>query len=166
MTEVSRPRADRLRAPALPLLIAAGCGCLLALAGCTRHPAAPVAASTSTVGALQKTDLVVGTGAEAVPHQYVTVHYTGWLYDESKPDQKGTQFDSSVGGQPFQFMLGEGQVITGWDQGVQGMKVGGKRRLVIPAELGYGAAGAGGVIPPGATLLFDVELIDVGSLDK
>ena len=92
----------------------------------------------------------------------VTVHYSGWLYDPSKPQGKGTKFDSSKDrGQTFQFGLGRGMVIQGWDQGVEGMKVGGNRTLIIPPDLGYGSRGAGGVIPPNATLLFDVELINV-----
>ena len=113
---------------------------------------------------LIKTDVKVGTGAEAVAGQTVTVHYTGWLYDAAKPDKKGTKFDSSRDGTggPFAFGLGKGQVIRGWDDGVAGMKVGGQRTLTIPASMGYGASGAGGgVIPPNATLLFDVELLDV-----
>jgi FKBP-type peptidyl-prolyl cis-trans isomerase FkpA len=109
---------------------------------------------------LQKIDTVVGKGKEAVAGKTVVVHYTGWLYAPKAPKQRGQQFDSSVGGQPFTFPLGMGGVIKGWDQGVAGMKVGGKRTLVIPSELGYGARGAG-PIPPGATLLFDVELLDV-----
>jgi peptidylprolyl isomerase/FKBP-type peptidyl-prolyl cis-trans isomerase FkpA len=105
---------------------------------------------------LQIEDLVVGTGAEAVGGQNVTVHYTGWLTD-------GTQFDSSLDrGEPFVFPLGGGRVIQGWDQGVAGMKIGGKRKLTIPPELGYGARGAGGAIPPNATLVFEVELLEVG----
>jgi FKBP-type peptidyl-prolyl cis-trans isomerase len=90
------------------------------------------------------------------------VHYTGWLYDPSKADGKGKKFDSSVDrGQPFGFPLGAGRVIAGWDKGVAGMKVGGKRTLVIPSEMGYGSRGAGGVIPPNAALMFDVELLGV-----
>ena len=108
---------------------------------------------------LQKIDTVVGKGKEAVAGKTVVVHYTGWLYAPKAPKQRGQQFDSSVGGEPFTFPLGMGGVIKGWDQGVAGMKVGGKRTLVIPAELGYGQRGAG-PIPPGATLLFDVELLD------
>jgi peptidylprolyl isomerase/FKBP-type peptidyl-prolyl cis-trans isomerase FkpA len=101
-------------------------------------------------------DLVVGTGAEAASGQKVTVHYTGWLTN-------GTKFDSSKDRRdPFVFNLGRGQVINGWDQGVQGMKFGGKRKLTIPPEMGYGARGAGGVIPPNATLVFEVELLAVG----
>ena len=110
---------------------------------------------------LKKIDVVVGTGAEARPGM-VKVHYTGWLHDPSQPDGHGRKFDSSVDrGQPFTFLLGAGQVIRGWDDGVAGMKVGGKRTLLIPADLGYGSNGAGGVIPPGASLVFDVELLDV-----
>ena len=109
-----------------------------------------------------KNDTKVGAGTEAAAGTNVTVHYTGWLYDEAKPDHKGQKFDSSRdGNQPFTFRLGAGQVIRGWDEGVAGMKVGGTRTLVIPSELGYGARGAGGAIPPNATLLFDVELLDV-----
>jgi FKBP-type peptidyl-prolyl cis-trans isomerase len=104
---------------------------------------------------LTYTDLVVGTGAEAKAGQTAVVHYTGWLMD-------GTKFDSSKDrGQPFSFPLGGGRVIRGWDEGVAGMKVGGKRELIIPPELGYGARGAGGVIPPNATLKFEVELLDL-----
>ena len=111
---------------------------------------------------LIKTDTKVGTGKEAVNNKLVIVHYTGWLYDPKAPKNRGTKFDSSVDrGQPFDFMLGAGQVIKGWDQGVAGMKVGGHRTLIIPSEMGYGARGAGGAIPPNATLMFDVELLDV-----
>ena len=114
------------------------------------------------VSELIKTDTVAGEGAEAQAGMQVVVHYTGWLYDESAPDNKGSKFDSSRDrGMPFDFSLGAGRVIKGWDQGVAGMKVGGQRTLVIPPELGYGARGAGGVIPPNATLVFDVELLDV-----
>jgi FKBP-type peptidyl-prolyl cis-trans isomerase FkpA len=109
----------------------------------------------TTSSGLTYVDEVVGTGEVAVAGKTAIVHYTGWL-------ENGTKFDSSVDrGQPFSFHLGVGQVIKGWDEGVQGMKVGGKRKLTIPANLGYGARGAGGVIPPYATLLFDVELLGV-----
>ena len=104
---------------------------------------------------------MVGKGKEAVAGKTVDVHYTGWLYEAAAPKQRGKQFDSSVGRGPFSFPLGAGRVIKGWDEGVAGMKVGGKRTLVIPPELGYGKRGAGGVIPPDATLVFDVELLDV-----
>jgi len=111
---------------------------------------------------LKKIDVKQGTGAEATSGKPVVVHYTGWLYDSSKPDQKGQKFDSSRDrGQPFSFPLGGGRVIKGWDEGVAGMKVGGQRTLVIPPAMGYGDRGAGGVIPPGATLIFEVELVDV-----
>ncbi len=108
-------------------------------------------------------DHKIGTGAEATAGQHVTVHYTGWLFDEAAPDNKGQKFDSSRDrGDPFDFPLGAGRVIQGWDQGVAGMKIGGQRTLIIPPEMGYGARGAGGVIPPNATLVFDVELLGVG----
>jgi len=111
---------------------------------------------------LKKIDVKQGTGAEATSGKPVVVHYTGWLYDSSKPDQKGQKFDSSRDrGQPFSFPLGGGRVIKGWDEGVAGMKVGGQRTLVIPPAMGYGDRGAGGVIPPNATLIFDVELLEV-----
>jgi len=108
---------------------------------------------------LQKIDTVVGDGKEAAAGNHVDVHYTGWLYDDNAPDHKGQKFDSSLDrGQLFSFPLGAGHVIKGWDEGVAGMKIGGKRTLIIPSEMGYGPRGAGGVIPPNATLLFDVEL--------
>jgi FKBP-type peptidyl-prolyl cis-trans isomerase len=108
---------------------------------------------------LKYTDTKAGDGATATSGNKVSVHYTGWLYNNGA---KGAKFDSSVDrGQPFQFTLGAHQVIAGWDEGVAGMKVGGKRTLIIPPELGYGARGAGGVIPPNATLMFDVELLGV-----
>ena len=110
---------------------------------------------------LQKIDTLEGTGAEAKAGS-VRVHYTGWLHDPSKSDGRGKKFDSSVDrGQPFEFQLGAGQVIRGWDEGVAGMKVGGKRTLIIPSALAYGPRGAGGMIPPDADLIFDVELVKV-----
>ena len=106
------------------------------------------------------TELKPGAGAVIATGQTASVHYTGWLYADGATDHKGKQFDSSRDrGQPFEFRVGGGQVIKGWDQGVVGMQIGGQRRLVIPADLGYGARGAGGVIPGGATLVFDVELM-------
>ncbi len=119
------------------------------------------AATAVSAQGLVKTDSVVGKGKEAVPGRVVVVHYTGWLHDPAAKGNRGRQFDSSVGRGPFEFPLGGGRVIPGWDQGVAGMKVGGKRTLVIPPEMGYGSRGAGGVIPPNATLVFDVELLDV-----
>ncbi len=110
---------------------------------------------TTTDSGLKYVDLVVGTGREAVAGNHATVHYTGWLTN-------GTKFDSSVDRRdPFSFPIGSGKVIKGWDEGVAGMKVGGKRKLTIPPQLGYGARGAGGVIPPNATLVFEVELLEV-----
>jgi FKBP-type peptidyl-prolyl cis-trans isomerase len=114
---------------------------------------------TELANGLKYTDTTVGTGTEATKGSKVSVHYTGWLYNNGA---KGAKFDSSLDrGQPFGFALGAGQVIRGWDEGVSGMKVGGKRTLIIPPDLGYGARGAGGVIPPNATLMFDVELLGV-----
>jgi len=108
------------------------------------------------------TDLQPGTGPAVVAGQTAVVHYTGWLHAEGAPDNKGRKFDSSRDRrEPFGFEVGAGEVIKGWDQGVAGMQVGGQRRLVIPPELGYGARGAGGVIPGGATLIFDVELVGI-----
>lgn len=115
--------------------------------------------TTTTPSGLQITDTVAGTGATPKTGQTCVMHYTGWLY---KDGAKGAKFDSSVDrGEPFEFTIGVGQVIKGWDEGVATMKVGGKRTLIIPAAIGYGARGAGGVIPPNATLIFDVELLDV-----
>lgn len=109
-----------------------------------------------------KTDVVIGEGAIAEKGKTVSVHYTGWLFDEKADNKHGTKFDSSVDrGDPLEFPLGVGRVIKGWDEGVAGMKVGGKRTLTIPPEMGYGSAGAGGVIPANATLIFDVELLAI-----
>jgi len=141
----------------------------LALAGCKRAdnppPATPAASEQSassapTAVAFQKIDSVPGTGKEATAGATAVVNYTGWLFDPSAPSQHGAQFDSSVDRSPFSFQLGAGQVIKGWDEGVQGMKVGGKRTLILPPEYGYGAGGAG-PIPPNANLIFEVELLDV-----
>ena len=143
--------------------LASGCGKSEKFGG-PNQPAASSASGpskvdgqpTTTSSGLQYWDIVVGTGATAVPGKPVSVHYTGWLTN-------GEKFDSSLDrGQPFIFPLGEGQVIKGWDEGVAGMKSGGKRQLRIPPALGYGESGAGGVIPPNATLIFDVELLGVG----
>jgi len=111
---------------------------------------------------LIKNDTKLGTGAEAIAGHDISVHYTGWLYDAAAPEHKGKKFDSSRDrNQPFDFPLGAGHVIKGWDQGFAGMKVGGQRTLIIPSAMGYGTRGAGGVIPPNATLVFDVELLGV-----
>lgn len=147
----------------------------LALAACSQSsdgtpagaaPAeAPVPATAvqeSPAMSLVINDIKEGDGAAVGPGQAAVVHYTGWLFDGGAPEAKGEKFDSSHDhGQTFTFRIGAGEVIPGWDQGVAGMKVGGQRRLVIPPELGYGARGAGGVIPPNATLVFDVELVGI-----
>ena len=124
-------------------------------AGCSDTPTAPV-----NNAPYSQTDLLLGAGADAVTGAVLTVNYTGWFYNASATAGKGVQFDSSVGQTPLTFTLGAGQVIRGWDQGVQGMKVGGIRRLVIPPSLGYGEARFG-PIPPNATLLFEIELLEV-----
>lgn len=116
---------------------------------------------SATVTELQKIDVKQGTGAEVRAGKPVVVHYTGWLYDPAAPDGKGKKFDSSRDrGEPFEFPLGGGRVIKGWDEGVVGMRVGGQRRLIIPPHMGYGARGAGGLIPGNATLMFDVEVLE------
>lgn len=118
--------------------------------------------AVTDVADLQITELQPGTGAAAARGRVVRVHYTGWLFHPDKAEQKGRQFDSSRDrGEPFQFTLGRGDVIRGWDEGVEGLQVGGRRRLVIPPSKGYGSRGAGESIPPDATLVFDVELIEV-----
>ncbi|GMR24475.1 MAG: FKBP-type peptidyl-prolyl cis-trans isomerase [Acidobacteriota bacterium] len=131
---------------------------VVSMAGCgDSNDATPTASPPANVP-FTTTDLRVGTGAEAVAGQPLTVNYTGWLYDANAPENKGQQFDSA---QDFKFTLGVGQVIQGWDQGISGMRAGGLRRLVIPPEQAYGSRGAGGAIPPNATLVFDVELVSV-----
>lgn len=139
------------------------CVVCLVIAGCggSDSPSSP---SSQPRGEFSQTDLVVGTGATATTGRVLTVNYTGWLYDPTAAESKGRQFDSSLspGRTPFQFTLGAGNVIRGWDQGVVGMRVGGRRRLIIPPELAYGPQGAGnGTIPPNATLVFDIELLAV-----
>lgn len=133
----------------------------VSLSGCQKKAASDEGSATEkgsgsvTTSGLKIEDLKVGTGDSPKPGSVVSVHYTGWLVD-------GKKFDSSVDrGEPFEFVIGQGQVIKGWDEGVMSMKEGGKRKLTIPPELGYGARGAGGVIPPNATLIFEVELLDV-----
>ena len=129
----------------------------LAVSGCSNDsptspnmPSAPYSA----------TDITLGTGLEATPGKMLSVHYAGWLYDPTRAESKGSQFDSSAGRAPFSFVLGTGNVIQGWHQGIGGMRVGGKRRLVLPPNLAYGSQG-NGPIPPNATLVFDVELVGV-----
>jgi FKBP-type peptidyl-prolyl cis-trans isomerase FkpA len=122
----------------------------------------PSVVPTSSVTSMQSVELKAGTGDAVTAGKIAVVQYTGWLYEASAPDNKGKQFDSSrTAGQPFRFPLGTGQVIKGWDQGVVGMKIGESRRLIIPADLAYGDSGAGGVIPPGATLVFDIDLVGI-----
>jgi FKBP-type peptidyl-prolyl cis-trans isomerase len=151
-----------LRSLLAAVLCAAACLAFASEPPATPPPAAPQAPLPSEQ-ALLVTDLVKGVGDEALPGMVVIVHYTGWLYDPVAKDHHGRQFDSSrERRQPFSFPLGGGRVIQGWEQGIPGMRVGGTRRLVIPPELAYGAKGAGrGVIPPNATLLFEVELLGV-----
>jgi FKBP-type peptidyl-prolyl cis-trans isomerase FkpA len=162
-------RRSSLRASALSLLIATlGANGAPALAQGPAGAAATAPTNSSKMNAmvteLRKTDVKTGTGAEAVPGKAVIVHYTGWLYDPSAAGGKGAKFDSSLDRKvPFGFVLGAGRVIKGWDEGVAGMKVGGQRTLIVPPHQGYGERGAGGVIPPNATLLFDVELLEVKS---
>jgi FKBP-type peptidyl-prolyl cis-trans isomerase FkpA len=130
------------------------------IAACGAKPSA--VAPTSGVSTMQSIELKAGSGAAVTAGKIAVVQYTGWLYEASAKDNKGKQFDSSrTGGQPFRFPVGTGQVIQGWDQGVAGMKVGESRRLIIPADLAYGDSGAGGVIPPGATLVFDIDLVGI-----
>ncbi|MFZ6692402.1 FKBP-type peptidyl-prolyl cis-trans isomerase [Undibacterium sp. SXout20W] len=128
----------------------------------TDYSVAQTANENTTFGEnLQKIDIKVGTGREAKLGDIAVVQYTGWLYDPLQNKEHGTKFDSSTGGDPFSFPIGIGKVIKGWDKGVVGMKVGGKRTLIIPPSLAYGARGAGNIIPGNATLIFDVELVDV-----
>ena len=136
------------------LLIAAG-----ALAAPPADPAIAEARQQATAAGVQITDLKVGKGPAIHAGQTATVHYSGWLYDPAAADGKGKPFDSSKERGPFSFPLGQHQVIAGWELGVAGMQKGGSRRLKIPPELAYGARGAGGVIPPNATLVFDVQLL-------
>ncbi|WP_119718406.1 FKBP-type peptidyl-prolyl cis-trans isomerase [Cognatilysobacter tabacisoli] len=143
------------------VLLAAAAACI-ALAAC-RAPEPPPG---GRLVELERIDEQVGTGALAAPGSEVTVHYTGWLYDGREPDRRGAQFDSSrTRGEPLTFLLGAGRVIRGWDDGVAGMRVGGRRVLMIPPEQGYGRRGAGDAIPPLASLVFEVELLDVKPRD-
>jgi len=142
----------------------AACGGSAPAATQTTDPQTATGTSMADSGVTEQqiVDTTTGSGAEARPGTTVSVHYTGWLFDASKAEKKGAKFDSSRDrNEPFEFGLGAGQVIQGWDRGFAGMKIGGKRVLTIPPALGYGARGAGGVIPPNATLIFDVELLGV-----
>jgi peptidylprolyl isomerase len=148
----------RVRGLAFLAFVSALTGVVAAIAP-TAAPAQEIGKMTTTSSGLQIDDTQIGTGATPRTGQICVMHYTGWLYENGA---KGKKFDSSLDrGQPFEFRIGQGQVIRGWDEGVATMKVGGKRTLIIPPELGYGARGAGGVIPPNATLLFEVELLGV-----
>ena len=145
------------------ILVAIGLGlgltCVAPIGTSTAAMAQGAGKTMTTPSGLQITDTTVGTGATPKPGQTCVMHYTGWLYEGGA---KGKKFDSSLDrGQPFEFPIGKQRVIAGWDEGVASMKVGGKRTLVIPPALGYGARGAGGAIPPNATLIFEVELLDV-----
>jgi FKBP-type peptidyl-prolyl cis-trans isomerase FkpA len=141
----------------LALLLTAG---IFSTTACSEQAAPKM--ENGNVTELIKTDVKLGAGDLATAGRNVSVHYTGWLYDAAAPDHHGKKFDSSRDrNEPFEFPLGAGRVIAGWDQGVAGMKVGGQRTLIIPANMGYGARGAGGVIPPNAALVFDVELLGV-----
>lgn len=136
----------------------AACLAVLLLAAC----GGPPPYTGGDVAELQRIDVNVGTGAPAIAGDEVSVHYTGWLFDQNAPDKRGQKFDSSRDrGEPLVFRLGTGRVIRGWDDGIAGMQRGGKRELQIPSGLGYGARGAGKVIPPGASLVFEVELLDI-----
>jgi FKBP-type peptidyl-prolyl cis-trans isomerase len=147
---------NRISKLSLALLLSAAC----VTTSCSQQDITPM--ETSNVTELIKKDMTKGEGAEVKAGQQVSVHYTGWLYDAKGVENKGKKFDSSRDrGTPFDFSLGAGEVIKGWDEGVQGMKVGGNRTLIIPPSMGYGKRGAGGVIPPNATLVFDVELLGV-----
>ena len=158
--------ARAIRARIAPVAYAIALSCMVLYAVPATSASTPDEQGKSKLDAtqseLKKIDVKQGHGAEAVAGHGVVVHYTGWLYDSSKPDSHGAKFDSSRDrNTPFGFVLGAGRVIKGWDEGVAGMKVGGQRTLVIPPQMAYGERGAGGVIPPNATLIFDVELLAV-----
>jgi FKBP-type peptidyl-prolyl cis-trans isomerase FkpA len=142
------------------LLAAVACVAAIGCGGAKGTGAAgPYTAAQPT---FSQTDLTTGTGTRAARTARITVNYTGWVYDPNTPDHKGSQFDTSIGRGPFSFTLGAGEVIPGWDQGFNDMRVGGKRRLIIPTDMGYGAQGTpDGSIPPNAPLVFEMELLDV-----
>jgi FKBP-type peptidyl-prolyl cis-trans isomerase len=157
--EAKKMRRFQLRSFAIAIIAAIGMVGVLPFAAPSEAAAQTAGKTVTTASGLQIIDSTVGTGAAPKPGQICVMHYTGWLYENGK---KGKKFDSSLDrNQPFEFPIGQGRVIAGWDEGVATMKVGGKRTLIIPPELGYGARGAGGVIPPNATLMFDVELLAV-----
>lgn len=160
---LSKPSRDVRAWLPVAVVIALCAGCATAEPQSSQNPIEQgISKLDATRNELQKLDVKQGSGVEATPGRAVVVHYTGWLYDTSKPDSHGAKFDSSRDrSAPFDFVLGAGRVIKGWDEGVAGMQVGGQRTLVIPPQLAYGERGAGGVIPPNATLIFDVELLDV-----
>jgi FKBP-type peptidyl-prolyl cis-trans isomerase FkpA len=175
LTDVKSTGSGRRRATASFGRIVLALGAIAVLGGCGegsssgRYAEAPssnqenAAMAQSPITEMIVEDVAAGSGAAVAQGQKATVHYTGWLYSSDAPEKKGKQFDSSrTRGQPFSFSVGGGRVIRGWDQGVVGMKIGGERRLTIPASLGYGAGGAGGgLIPPNATLVFDIELLAI-----
>lgn len=172
-------RHERLRAKGEPMIRECTLVCLVAFVvgacgakesdGSAAEPAAADTEASAEAGAaamaraaVDEIELSEGSGEAVQAGQTAVVHYTGWLYDVGAPDNQGKKFDSSLDrNEPFAFRLGAGEVIAGWDQGVAGMQVGGKRRLIIPPELGYGERGAGADIPPGATLVFDIELVEI-----
>ncbi len=156
--------------PVLSLVIA-----MTLLTACSREQPAPepqaqaeeTKAAAAPITELQRIDLHVAPGEGISQGQQAVVHYTGWLYEPGARDNKGTKFDSSRDrGQPFRFVIGEGRVIRGWEEGVQGMRVGSQRRLIIPSDLGYGERGSRNVIPPNATLVFDIELLAIEQPDN
>jgi FKBP-type peptidyl-prolyl cis-trans isomerase FkpA len=152
---MQQPGSWRARLAGVLLVTLAACGSQV-------NPEDEARMAQSDLTTLEVTDTTPGTGAEAVPGRRVVVHYTGWLYHRDAADHRGRKFDSSRDrSEPFEFGLGAGEVIPGWDEGVRGMKVGGRRVLTIPPALAYGPRGAGGVIPGNATLVFDIELLDV-----
>ena len=153
---------NRFLSISLIVILVVGLALSTALVTGCAESTTPSSKATGSVTELVITDVVTGEGTEAIAGSTLSMHYTGWLYDESSAGNKGKKFDSSLDrGRPFEFKLGMGRVIKDWDQGVAGMKVGGQRTLTIPSNLGYGARGAGGSIPPNAALIFDVELLDV-----